>query len=66
MKKVINMVKRILAAMGCAYKEAAPYMNICHYDCQTVQIVYYNGSLLHDGFMLMTCVNKSKNGNKEK
>ena len=40
MKKVINMVKRILAAMGCAYKEAAPYMNICHYDCQTVQIVY--------------------------
>ena len=40
MKKAIDKIKNILAAMARAYKEAAPYMNISRYDCPNLQIAY--------------------------
>ena len=40
MKKVIEKIKKLFAEMRCAYKEAAPYMNIHNYECSNLQIAF--------------------------
>ena len=41
MKKAIDKIKNILAAMARAYKEAAPYMNYNRYEYPTMQIAFW-------------------------
>ena len=41
MKKAIDKIKNILAAMARAYKEATPYMNYNRYEYPTMQIAFW-------------------------